>query len=242
MNAGEAKVEVQAVLGLPQVKRAPNIGPLTRAAFEQLAITPDDAAWPPPVGDMSLAKPGERGARDINAAAVDLIKHFESLKVLRPDGLVEAYWDALGKCWTIGWGHTGLQHKDGTVYRGRTITQAKAEQLFRYDMDQFEARVERQVKVALNDDEHGALVSFDFNTGGLTLADGKPSTLVRKLNMGDREAAAAEFLKWDNSGGQRDVPGLQRRRWSERRLFLGQHPAIIPTMAALRRVQAGQPV
>lgn len=238
-TAGEAKLELQAVLEIPEEKRYPNIGPMSEAAIAQLKLAKNSDPWPPLVGDMTLGKTGN--ARDIAPAAVALIKHFEGLKTLRADGMVAAYWDALGECWTIGWGHTGLQHKDGTVYRGRVITQAKAEQLFRYDMDQFEARVERFVKVPLNDGEFGALVAFDFNTGGLTLSNGAPSTLVRKLNAGDRAGAAKEFLRWDKAG-DKTVPGLTRRRWSEARLFTGQEPAIIPTMADLARVQKGLPI
>ena len=44
----------------------------------------------------------------INQEGLDLIKHFESLRL-------KAYQDSVG-VWTIGWGHTGLSHNDGTVY------------------------------------------------------------------------------------------------------------------------------
>jgi lysozyme len=157
--------------------------------------------------------------RQINAAGLELVKHFESC-------FLEAYWDRTGKCWTIGWGHTGLQHKDGTVYKGRRIAQEQADELLAYDMHQFEQRVLAHIRVPINDDRFSALVSFDFNTGGLTLANGRPSTLTRKLNAGDYDGAAAEFLKWDKSGGAR-LKGLTRRRLSEQRLFMSQHPAIV---------------
>ena len=147
------------------------------------------------------------------------MKHFESC-------FLEAYWDKTGKCWTIGWGHTGLQHKDGTVYQGRRITQTQAAELLAYDMHQFEQRVLAHVTATLTDDQFSALVSFDFNTGGLTLGGGKPSTLTRKLNADDYEGAALEFPKWNKSGGQ-VLKGLTRRRLSEQRLFRSQHPAII---------------
>jgi lysozyme len=157
--------------------------------------------------------------RSINSAGLALVKHFESC-------FLEAYWDKTGKCWTIGWGHTGLRHNDGTVYKGRQITEDTAADLLAHDMHQFEQRVLEHISVPLTDDQFSALVSFDFNTGGLTLRNGKPSTLTRRLNTGDYFGAALEFLKWDKSGGVR-LKGLTRRRLSEQRLFRSQHPAII---------------
>ena len=151
--------------------------------------------------------------RKINQRGIDLVKHFEGC-------YLKAYQDSVG-VWTIGYGHTGLQHKDGTVYRGRVITQAKAEELLRYDMRQFEARVETFVKVPLSDDQYAALVSFDFNTGGL----GK-STLLRMLNDYNIAGAADQFLRWNKAGGK-VLRGLTRRRASERNLFLGKTPYIV---------------
>lgn len=152
--------------------------------------------------------------RAISEDGLRLVKEFEGF-------FPKAYRDPVG-IWTIGWGHTGLQHKDGTVFAGRTITRAQGEELLRYDMAQFEARVAVFVKVPISDDEHAALVSFDFNTGGLA-----KSTLLRKLNAGDRAGAANEFLRWNKAGG-RVLRGLTRRRQSERNLFLGKRPFIVP--------------
>lgn len=151
--------------------------------------------------------------RHINQNGVDLVKHFEGL-------YLKAYKDPVG-IWTIGYGHTGLTHLDGTVKAGRVINTAEAEQLLRHDMEAFEKRVVSFVKVELSDDEFAALVSFDFNTGGL----GK-STLLKKINAGDRAGAADEFLKWDKAGGK-TLAGLTRRRKSERNLFLGKRPFIV---------------
>lgn len=156
----------------------------------------------------------EPSPRAISAAGLNLIKHFEGL-------YLKAYKDPVG-IWTIGYGHTGLTHNDGTVKAGRVITTAEAEDLLRYDLANFEGRVSRLVTVPLSDDEHAALVSFDFNTGGL--AD---STLRRLLNAGDYAGAADQFLRWDKAGGK-TLAGLTRRRKSERNLFLGRRPFIVP--------------
>lgn len=206
MKAGEAKLAIQKILLIPGEQQAQNIGPKTRAAFERLAITPNDQEWT--VSDVPVAT-----HRQINANGLKLVKHFEGL-------YLKAYKDSVG-VWTIGYGHTGLQHKDGTVYSGRVISEQKAEELLRYDMRQFEERVETFVKVPVDDNQFSALVSFDFNTGGL----GK-STLLKKLNASDYRGAADQFLLWDKAGGK-TLAGLTRRRKSERNLFLSQLPYII---------------
>jgi lysozyme len=153
------------------------------------------------------ANPISDEPRQINQRGIDLIKHFEGC-------YLEAYKDSVG-VWTIGYGHTGLVHRDGTVKAGRKITQAEAEELLRYDLRVFSKRVQGGTTVPLTDDQFAALVSFDFNTGGFL-----KSTLRKKLNACDYVGAAEEFLKWDKAGGK-VLKGLTRRRRSERNLFRG---------------------
>jgi GH24 family phage-related lysozyme (muramidase) len=151
--------------------------------------------------------------RHIKQRGLELVKHFESL-------FLTAYKDVVG-VWTIGWGHTGIAHNDGTVFRGREITEGVAEELLAHDMTSFAERVSSLVKVDVTDDQFDALVSFDFNTGAL-----HKSTLLKKLNKGDYQGAADEFLKWNKAGGK-VLRGLTRRRKSERNLFLGKEDYII---------------
>lgn len=146
--------------------------------------------------------------RQISQRGIDLIKHFEGC-------YLKAYKDSVG-VWTIGYGHTGLVHKDGTVKAGRMITQQEAEDLLRYDLTNFAKRVEQGATVPMTDDQFAALVSFDFNTGGFLR-----STLRKKLNAGQYDEAANQFLLWDKAGGK-TLKGLTRRRRSERNLFLGK--------------------
>lgn len=140
-----------------------------------------------------------------SAQCVDLVKHFEGL-------FLKAYLCPAG-VWTIGYGHTGLKHKDGTVKAGRKITEAEAEALLMHDLNVFAPSVEKLVTVPLKQHEFDALVSFHFNTGAL----GK-STLLKKLNQMDKGGAALEFLKWTRGGGK-VLPGLVRRRKAEQYLF-----------------------
>jgi lysozyme len=143
----------------------------------------------------------------ISDTGLALVEHFESC-------FLKAYQDT-GGVWTIGWGHTGLQHRDGTVHAGRVINHAQAEDLLAYDMAQCEAVVDSVVKVPLTQAQFDALVSFDFNTGGL-----RKSTLLKLLNDGKRWEAANQFGLWVNDNGRR-LAGLVRRRNAERDLFCG---------------------
>jgi lysozyme len=142
----------------------------------------------------------------LSQQGLELIKHFEGL-------FLTAYL-CPAKVWTIGYGHTGKRHNDGTVFKGLKISRTKAGELLAEDMGQkYVPDVRRLVNVPLTQAQFDALVSFHFNTGAL----GK-STLRRKLNAGDYAGAAAEFDKWTRGGG-RVLPGLVRRRKAERHLF-----------------------
>lgn len=140
--------------------------------------------------------------RRINKAGLDLIKSFEGLRL-------KAYKDAVG-VWTIGYGHTK------TATPGTVISEPEAESLLLNDLAEAQGAVERLVKQPLNDNEYAALVSFVFNLGSGNLSR---STLLRKLNAGDRKGASDQFLVWNKAGGK-VLAGLTRRRQAERDLFL----------------------
>lgn len=143
-----------------------------------------------------------------SALGVALIKQFEGLRTC-------AYLDAAG-IWTIGYGHTGAD-----VRSGARIDTAQADRLLRQDLSVAEEAVRALVTVPLAQASFDALASFVFNIGANAFAG---STLLRKLNAGDPEGAAAEFERWRHAGG-RVLPGLLRRRIAERTLFLSPHPA-----------------
>lgn len=137
-------------------------------------------------------------------AGIDLIKQFEGLEL-------EAYPDpgTGGEPWTIGYGHTG------GVKPGDTVTEDEAEELLRQDLEKFEDCVNAYVFAPITQNQFDALVSFAFNVGCGAL---KSSTLLRLLNNGDTEAAAAQFGRWNKAAG-RVLAGLTRRRGAERDLF-----------------------
>ncbi len=170
--------------------------------------------------------------RDVPQQAVDLIKAFEGI----PDGdpstvNIDAYL-CPANVWTIGWGHAivdgGVQLK-GAAGKARAralypggITREQAEALLRGDLVPRAAQLSRLLKVAVDDAGFGALISLLFNIGAANLA---ASTLLRKLNAGDRLGAAEQFVAWDKArvdGVLQALPGLTRRRRAERAMFLGQ--------------------
>ncbi|MGY8627670.1 lysozyme [Chromobacterium violaceum] len=142
-----------------------------------------------------------------NAAGISLIKQFEGVRLA-------AYQDMVG-VWTIGYGHTGPDVKAGLA-----ITQQQADQLLAADLEKFETGVGKAVIVPLNANQFSALVSFSYNLG---LGNLRSSTLLRLLNKGDYDGAAAQFPRWNRAGGQA-VPGLTRRRKAEQALFLTPAP------------------
>jgi lysozyme len=143
---------------------------------------------------------------------IELVKAFEGLHKVKSDGNVRSYRCPAGR-WTIGYGHTH------GVRSGETITPEEAEDLLRKDLQDCEAAVERLVKVDLTQNQFDALVSFVFNLGQGNFGS---STLLRKLNRGDCEGAAAEFVRWNKArveGQLKALPGLTRRRTAEAALF-----------------------
>ena len=112
--------------------------------------------------------------------------------------------------WTIGYGSTGPHVKPGMV-----ITEAQAEALLKEDLNRFEKAVTLAVTVPLMQNQYDALVSFAFNCGIAAL---QKSTLLKKVNAKDFDAAANEFGKW-NKGGGKVLAGLTRRRAAEAALF-----------------------
>lgn len=80
--------------------------------------------------------------------------------------------------------------------------------VFRADLAKFEDRVNQAVKVPVAQHEFDALVSFDFNTGGIDKAN-----LVKKLNAGDRAGAIKGFDGWHKP------PEIIGRRNKEKALF-----------------------
>ncbi len=142
------------------------------------------------------------------------------LALARHEGIVPGpYLDATGT-WTFGIGHTVAAGDPDPAAMSRGMPTdlnaaiSEAFQLFRSDLEHYEAEVLRAVTVSLEPHEFDALVSFHYNTGGIARA-----VLTRHLNMGNRARAANAFLYW------RRPASVIPRREAERDLFRdGRYP------------------
>jgi len=132
--------------------------------------------------------------------------------------------------WTIGWGHTSDEKYP--VKKGMKITKAQAEILFKHDVEEAEAAIRRHVKVQLNGNQYGALVSFIFNVGVEAF---RKSSLLRMINKGAGAISITKaFSLWVKGGTpKRTIKGLVKRRADEAALYhtpdsLGDNPIKLP--------------
>jgi lysozyme len=142
---------------------------------------------------------------EYSECGMQMTESFETLAL-------EAYWDSLGGVWTIGWGHTGRD-----VYEGRKITADQARSILLADLAAAQACVNREVRVALTQNQFDALVDFVFNVGTADFTDAQ-CHLLRFVNEGNFSAAAVQFGLWNHAHG-RVSSGLTRRRAVEAKLF-----------------------
>lgn len=139
---------------------------------------------------------------------VELIKHYEGLRI-------KPYRCSAGVP-TIGYGSTYYPDGIKVTMVDRPITEEEAETLLAATLLPFEREIDRMVTVPLSQGQFDALVSFSFNLGSAAL---RGSTLLKKLNQGDKDGAAIQFGAWVKAAGQ-VLPGLVKRRESERKMFL----------------------
>jgi lysozyme len=140
---------------------------------------------------------------NISDAGIQLIKKHEGCEFV-------AYKDIVGVL-TIGYGHTGTDFNADTRWQ-----QWQCDNALQVDLLKFQACVNKMAMVELTQNQFDALCSFAYNLGCNALAN---SSLMLKLNNGDVDGAAQEFLKWDHAGGH-VVNGLLARREDEQALFM----------------------
>ena len=146
----------------------------------------------------------------VSQAGYDEIKHSEGFRS-------EAYVDpgTGGEPITIGYGTTGAAI-NRPIKLGETVTEAQAEIWLKQHVDDVALdAIKDLVDVELTQGMIDALASFIYNVG---VGNFKKSTLLKRLNAGDYEAAGNEFMKWTKAAG-RVLKGLVIRREAERDLF-----------------------
>lgn len=137
------------------------------------------------------------------------------LEIAEHEGIVPApYLDSKG-VWTFGIGHTASAGSPdpSTLPRAmpaggsREAAIDRAIRIFRKDVARFEDRVNQAIKVPLAQHEFDALVSFDFNTGGIFKAK-----LTEAINRQEADSHR-HFMGWLKP------PEIRQRRTAEMRLF-----------------------
>ena len=135
-------------------------------------------------------------------ACVDLVKSFEGFRA-------EAYKCPAG-VWTVGYGTTE------NVHPGDVVNEQEAEELLMNDLTEASGAIDELVDVPLTQRQYDALASLIYNIGREAFRN---STLLKMLNGGKGvHEVGAQFLRWNRAGGK-VMPGLIRRRESERALF-----------------------
>jgi lysozyme len=139
----------------------------------------------------------------VNQRTIDLITHFE--------GFHDRPYTCPTGHETFGYGSL-LEHYPLVKF---PIDEKTAMAYLRVDLAASIAAVNSLVKVATNDNQFGALVSFTQNMGSGHLAQ---STLLKKLNGGDYGCVPEELSHWvygNVQGVETVLPGLVKRRAAE---------------------------
>jgi len=134
---------------------------------------------------------------------IDMVKHFE--------GFEDTAYLCPANVWTIGYGRTK------NVREGDRITEPQAERDLQEELQEFGAQVLGVVDVSLLQNEFDALTSWTYNLGVGNLSS---STLLKKLNAGDKDSVPSEMLRWNKAAGK-VLAGLTTRRQAEADLWQG---------------------
>ncbi|SDH08832.1 lysozyme [Paraburkholderia phenazinium] len=141
----------------------------------------------------------------VSPNGIALTKKFESCRLTAyPDPGTGA------EPWTCGWGSTGPDITQGTVW-----TQAQADSRLEEGLNRAGQAVNGLVHVVVNQNQFDSLCDFVYNVGA---GNFRSSTLLRLLNAGDFAGAAQQFARWNLAAGH-VLPGLVARRAAEQALF-----------------------
>lgn len=144
----------------------------------------------------------------ISDKGINLIKSFEGLRLVAYKPVkTEQYF-------TIGYGHYGADVSEGMV-----ITEKRAEEFLRADVEKFENYVNKYVTTFKpNQNQFDALVSFTYNLG--------LSGLLQLTQGRNAEEVAKHITAYVYAGGKK-LEGLVKRRIKEQELFLKKEEEIV---------------
>ena len=137
----------------------------------------------------------------VSQECIDLVKFFEGFES-------KAYLCPAG-VWTIGYGRTK------NVKEGDMVNELQAERDLLEELEEFGEQVLSVVRVSIKQHQFDALVSWTYNLGVGNL---QSSTLLKKLNSGDKNSVPSEMVRWNKAAGK-VLAGLTRRREAEAKLW-----------------------
>jgi len=156
----------------------------------------------------------------ISQDGINLVKKFEGLHRVQPDGTVSAYRCPAGR-YTCGYGATK------GVRSGTQWSKAYSEKRLIEDLEDHGKAVKKYVQVPLSQGQYDALTSFVFNLGE---GNFRSSTLLKKLNQGLYDDVPEQIMRWNKamvSGKLTALKGLTRRRAAEAAIF--SRDALMPS-------------
>ena len=154
--------------------------------------------------------------RLVGSGAVASIVLAGSILVAPWEGMkTTAYQDVIG-VYTVCYGETK------GVKRGDKYTEDQCIDQLALSLPAYRANMLQYVKVHLAPYEEAAYLSFSYNVGVGNFAN---SSLLRKLNSGQHQAACEELKKWVYAGGKY-FQGLANRREEEYQMCIGKHKDI----------------
>lgn len=118
----------------------------------------------------------------------------------------DPYYDIVGVL-TVCDGHTGPD-----IIKGKRYSDAECDALTRTDLLKVQKQVDPMIRVPLTDPQRAAIYSFVYNVGAGAFSK---STLLKRINAGDRQAACQELDRWVYAGGKK-WKGLINRRQIEK--------------------------
>lgn len=219
------------LFGIP-VSQPPAVDPHKEAAQEKANPPPTpkpviDNGTPPhhvPASQKAWKYFDKSGRGLITQDGLDLVTHFEG-KYLK------AYRDSVNVV-TIGWGR--IKYDDGTPVRmGDTCTEAQALEWLLTDLWDDGAKYVRSMmefEDRLTPYQFSAMVSLTFNRGAGRFNEKLDDFMDEALKDGvfspeEVKKVTAALLEYDyavQGGKRRQLPGLVRRRYAEREMFLGK--------------------
>ena len=143
----------------------------------------------------------------ISSTCTNLVKRYE--------GFRSKPYKCPANVWTIGYGSTFYINGEKVSQHDSEISETFASELLENVLNDFATKVDKVIKVSLNQNQFDALVSFTYNIG---IGAFTKSTLLKKLNNVDFQGASNEFVRWNKANGK-VLNGLTKRRIDEQKLF-----------------------